>query len=67
MRGGGGRGKHGGPGSGLTRARKAAERRCDDGEGGGRRCAGERLAQAKREAKEGVRRGGAVRGCFRWL
>jgi hypothetical protein len=27
--------KHGGPGSGLTRAQKAAEWRCDDGEGGG--------------------------------
>jgi hypothetical protein len=41
------------PVKGLTRGRAVA------------RCAGERLAQAKREAKEGVRRGGAVRGCSR--
>jgi hypothetical protein len=62
-RGGGGRGKHGVPGSGLTGARKAAERQRDDGEGNGGRCAGERLARAKREVKEGVRRGGAVMSC----
>jgi hypothetical protein len=30
--------------------------------GGGCRCAGERLVRAKREAKEGMRRGNAVRG-----
>jgi hypothetical protein len=53
------------PGSRLTGARKAAERRRDDGEGGGSWCAGERLAQAKREAKEGVRRGGAPGGFYR--
>jgi hypothetical protein len=63
----GGRGKHGGPASGLTGARKAVERRHDDSERGEGQCAGERLARAKREAKEGVRRGGAVRGCSRWL
>jgi hypothetical protein len=40
---GGGRGQHGGPGSRLTGARKAAECRRDDGEGGDGRCAGERL------------------------
>jgi hypothetical protein len=66
-RGGGGRGKHGAPGSGLTGSRKAAERRHDGSEGGGGRCAGERLTRAKREVKEVVRRGGAVRGCCRWL
>jgi hypothetical protein len=44
MRGGGGRGKHRGPDSELTGAQKAAERRRDDGEGGGGQCAGERLA-----------------------
>jgi hypothetical protein len=67
MRGGGGRGKHGGPGSGLTRAQKVVERWPDNSEGGGSHCADERLARAKREAKEGVRRGGAIRGCSRWL
>jgi hypothetical protein len=67
MRGGGGRGKHRGPDSELTGAQKAAERRRDDGEGGGSQCAGERLARAKRVVKEGVRRGGAVRGCSRCL
>jgi hypothetical protein len=35
----------------------------DGGNGDGGRCAGERLSRAKREAKEGARRGGAVRGC----
>jgi hypothetical protein len=35
--------------------------------GGGGRCASERLAQAKREAQDRVRRGGALRGCSRWL
>jgi hypothetical protein len=34
-RGGGGRGKHRGPDSGLTEAWNAAELRSDDGEGGG--------------------------------
>jgi hypothetical protein len=34
----------------------------DGGNGDGGRCASERLARAKREAKEGARRGGAVRG-----
>jgi hypothetical protein len=34
---------------------------------GGGWCASERLARAKREAKEGARRGGAVRGCSWWL
>jgi hypothetical protein len=34
---------------------------------GGGQCAGERLTRAKREATEGVRRGGAVQGCSRWL
>jgi hypothetical protein len=56
-----------GPGSGLTQAWKAAEQRRDDGDGGGSRCAGERLARAKREVKEGVRREGVVWGCSRWL
>jgi hypothetical protein len=34
-RGGAGRGKHGGPDSGLTGAQKKVEQRRDDGEGGG--------------------------------
>jgi hypothetical protein len=67
MRGGGGRGKHGGPGSGLIGARKAAERRHDKGEVSGGWCTGERLTRAKREVKEVVRRGGAIQGCSRWL
>jgi hypothetical protein len=38
----------------------------EENDGGGR-CAGERLARAKREAEDRVRRGGAVRGYSRWL
>jgi hypothetical protein len=34
---------------------------------GGGRCASERLARAKRVAKEGARRGGAIQGCSQWL
>jgi hypothetical protein len=51
-----------GPGSGLTGARKAAERRRDDGEGG---CRGELsagLLGARREEKEGRGRSGEERG-----
>jgi hypothetical protein len=35
--------------------------------GGGGRCAGERLARAKREVEDRVRRGGAVWGCSQLL
>jgi hypothetical protein len=38
----------------------------EENDGGGW-CAGERLARAKREAEDRVRRGGAVRGYSRWL
>jgi hypothetical protein len=37
-----------------------------EGNGSGR-CAGDRLARAKREAEDRVRRGGAARRCSRWL
>jgi hypothetical protein len=52
-RGGGGRGKHGGPDSRLTRARKAAERRRNDGEGGGGEALDAGSLGAGREGKEG--------------
>jgi hypothetical protein len=39
----------------------------EGGNGGGGRCASERLARAKREVKEGARRGGTIQGCSRWL
>jgi hypothetical protein len=38
-----------------------------EGNGGGGRCAGERLTRAKRDAEDRVRRGGAIWGCSRWL
>jgi hypothetical protein len=50
------------PGRGRQRGGRATE-----GNGSGGRCAGERLARAKREEEDRVRRGGAVRGCSRWL
>jgi hypothetical protein len=55
------------PVKGLTGGRPTARWLGDEGNGGGGRCASERLTRAKREAKEGARRGGAVRGCSRWL
>jgi hypothetical protein len=50
-RGGGGRGKHGGPGFGLTGAQKAAERWHDDDEGSGRGALGAGLLEAWREGE----------------
>jgi hypothetical protein len=50
------------PVKGLTGGRPTVRWPDDGGNGGAGRCAGERLARAKRGAKEGVRRGGAVRG-----
>jgi hypothetical protein len=62
-KGGGGRGKLGGPDSGLIGARKAAERRRNDDEVGG----GEALSAGSlgvgREGKEGRGRSGRRRGC----
>jgi hypothetical protein len=57
-RGGGGKGKHGGPDSGLTRAREAVERQHDDGEGGGGRAVDAGSLGARREGKEGRGRSG---------
>jgi hypothetical protein len=50
------------PGRGRQRGGRVME-----GNSGGGRCAGERLARAKREVEDRVRSGGAVRGCSRWL
>jgi hypothetical protein len=47
---------------GLTRGRPTARWPSNGWNGGGGRCAGERLTRAKREAMKGKRRGGAVRG-----
>jgi hypothetical protein len=57
--GGGGRGKHMDPGFKLTGARKAAERRCDDG--GGALSVGS--LGARREGKQGWGRSGERSGC----
>jgi hypothetical protein len=62
-RGGGGRGKHGGPDSRLTRARMAAEQRRDDGEGGGGGALGTGSLGARIEGKEGRGRSGGRSGC----
>jgi hypothetical protein len=65
---GGGRGDGvGEPVKGLTGGRPTVRWPGDGGNGSDSWCASERLARAKREAKEGARRGGAVRGCSRWL
>jgi hypothetical protein len=58
MRGRGGRRKHGGPGSGLTGAWKAAEWWCNNGEGGGGGARGAGSLRARREGKEGQGRSG---------
>jgi hypothetical protein len=50
------------PGHGRQQGGLAME----ENDGGGR-WPGERLAQAKKEAEDRVRRGGAVWGCSRWL
>jgi hypothetical protein len=63
-RSGGGRGKHGGPDSGLTGARKVAERRRDDGEGGGGGALNAGSLGAWREGKEGRVRSGGRSGCW---
>jgi hypothetical protein len=57
-RGRGGRGKHGGPDSGLTGAQKAVEQRHDDGEGGGGGALDAGSLRAWREGKEGWGRSG---------
>jgi hypothetical protein len=62
-RGGGGRGKHGGPDSGLTGARKAAELRHDDGEGGGGGVLDAGSLGVRREGKEGRGRSSGRSGC----
>jgi hypothetical protein len=51
--GGGGRGKHRGPDSGLTGARKVVERWRDDGEGDGGGALGVGSLRVRREGKEG--------------
>jgi hypothetical protein len=62
-RGGGVRGKHGGPDSGLTGAQKAVEQRRNGGESGGREALGADSLRAGREGKEGWGRSGGRRGC----
>jgi hypothetical protein len=48
---------------GLTRAREAVERRCDDGEGGGGGALSVGFLGARRERKEGWGRSGEESGC----
>jgi hypothetical protein len=62
-RGGGGRGKHMGPNSWLIGAQKAAEQRCEYGEGGGGGALDVGSLGVQREGKEGQGRSGGRSGC----
>jgi hypothetical protein len=63
MKGGGGKGKHGGPDSGLIGARKAVEQWHKDGEGDGGGALSAGSLGARRERKEGRGRSGGRSGC----